>query len=174
MIKAPLKSVSDRPKQQVTTEVVTDLMGAVRNSFYADSPQWFKDQAFIRRNVVMWPAGWLNRRGVTLRPERYKSLLIEIFNGVKQCGKTEAVKYWPGYLMTCVQSHFRIHAEEIYNEGKSFRNLVENALLAGRHAKDASTGVDPVGAIALAHQALQAAHKRKQKPCANKEQLTFL
>lgn len=119
-----------RPKQSVPGEIKADLLSAVRNSFYADAPeqQWHQDKAFIAREVVLWPAAWLNNRGVTLPPERYKAIILDVFNGIKQHGRTGAIKYWPGYLKHCLQSHFRIHGEDYYNEAKALRNNLSAVL----------------------------------------------
>jgi hypothetical protein len=163
----------DRPKQQTPADLIDDLMHIVRSSFYQDqSDKWLTDQHFIKRNVVLWPAGWLNKRGVTLPPDRYKSILIDVFMGIKQKGNTEAVKYWPGYLMHCVQSHFKIHGEEYYNEGKSLRAAAEAALMACKRATDPDRAADPVKGMALALEALKAGKtkKRVEKP---KDQLSL-
>jgi len=88
----------ERLKQNVPAEVVEDLMRFIRNSFYPGDDRWFKDQHFIRRHVVTWPAAWLNGKGVSLPPERYKQIVMGVIIGIKQHGATEAIKYWPGYL----------------------------------------------------------------------------
>ena len=163
----------ERPKQVLPVEIIADLMGVIRNQFYAGNEAWFKDQAFIRRRVVTWPAAWLNRRGVSIKPERYKELLLGIFQDIKRHGQTGAVKYWPGYLVHCVQEHFKHHGEEIYGEAKALRNLVEHALLAGSRAAGEAKSNDPVAGLALVHQALLAAHKRKPKAAA-KQQINLL
>jgi hypothetical protein len=167
-------AASERPKQDLPADIIGDLMTAVRNGFYPGNDAWFADQSFIRRRVVTWPAGWLNKRGVTLKPERYKEILLGIFTEIKRHGQTGTVKYWPGYLVHCVQEHFKYHGEEIYNEAKALRNKVEAALLAGKRATDCRQGNDPVAALALVHQTLTAAHKRKQKPSAAKAQMDLL
>jgi hypothetical protein len=112
-----------RPRQTVAVEIRNDLLNVIRNQFYGDAPakQFHQDKRFLLNNVILWPAGYLDRRGVTLPPERYKAILLDVFNGIKQHGQTGAVQYWPGYLMHCVQTHFRIHGEEYYEEGKSLR-----------------------------------------------------
>lgn len=166
---AKMRNLPDRPKQQLPGEIIADLMGAIRNSFYAGDERWFKDQAFLRRRVVTWPAGWLNRSGVALKPERYKEIMLGIFLDIKRKGKTEAVRYWPGYLVHCVQEHFKHHGEEIYAEGKALRNQAENVLTGLTRALEAARTADPVAALAQVHQALTAAHKRKQKPPERKQ-----
>lgn len=88
-------STSDRPKQELPSEIIGDLLGVIRRQFYGDAEptQWLKDQTFIKREVVTWPAAWLNKRGVTLPPARYKAILLDIFDGIKTHGATGAVKY---------------------------------------------------------------------------------
>lgn len=88
-------NVPIRPKQQLPGEIIGDLMGAIRNAFYAGDERWFADQAFLRRRVV------------TLPPQRYKEILLEVFQEIKRHGQTESVKYWPGYLVHCMQQHFQ-------------------------------------------------------------------
>jgi hypothetical protein len=163
----------ERPKQVLPGEIIADLMGVIRNQFYPDNKAWFADQEFIRRRVVTWPARWLNGRGVTLPPARYKAILLDIFLEIKRHGQTGAVKYWPGYLVHCVQEHFRHHGEEIYGEAKALRNLVEHAVLAGRRAADGAGSNDPVAGLALVHQALTSAHKRRPK-AVKKQQMQLL
>lgn len=163
------KAAAERPRQQLPVEIIGDLMTAVRNGFYGGDEKWFPQQADIRRMVVTWPAAWLNQRGVTLSPERYKALLLGIFNDIKAFGNTGGVKYWPRYLRFCLQEHFKHHGEEIYEEAKALRNQVETALMAGRQAAEASRGADPVAAVALVHQALVKGHRRKHRPAPGKQ-----
>jgi hypothetical protein len=154
-----------RSKQEVGAEIVNDLLASVRNQFYADAPakQWFQDRKFILRSVVLWPASWLNKRGVTLPPERYKSILLEIFQDIKRKGNTGAVTYWPGYLMHCVQEHFKHHGDDYYTEGKSLRSAVERSLMAFGRLDQAAGQPDPVRQMAHARSIIQP-QKRRPKP----------
>ncbi|HYE33338.1 MAG TPA: hypothetical protein VEH27_18085 [Methylomirabilota bacterium] len=142
-----------RPTQNTPSEVVSDLLSAIRNQFYADAEpkKWAQDAAFIRKNVVLWPAAWLNKRGVTLPPERYKQLLLDVFNEIKVHGKTGVVKYWPGYLMKCVQERFKHQEDAIYDEAKALRASIETAL---QMAGSAAAKVDPITVMAEARRDL--------------------
>ena len=163
----------DRPRQSVPSEIVSDLLAVIRHQFYPDASlggdaakQWFQDQAFIRTSVVLWPAAWLNKRGVTLKPERYKQLLLDIFNDIKRHGATGAIRYWPGYLVKCVQEHFRHHEDEIYDEAKQLRTQLERAL--GTAGAAVNRQPDAVTALAEAHRVLaNTAKKRRRKPAAD-------
>ena len=137
--------VEERPKQPLAAEIVGDLLASIRGAFYGDldDKQWHQEKRFLTR-VVTWPASWFNRRAVTVRPERYKAIFLGIVDDIKVHGSTAGVKFWPGYLLRCVQEHFRHHGDEYYEEGKAVRATVEKALsqVAGRRQ------VDPVEALA--------------------------
>lgn len=153
---------------------MNDLLTAVRNGFYGEDPEaWFKDQHFIKRNVILWPASFVVRKGFTMSPERYKSAVLEVFQGIKQHGQTGAVKFWPGYLMKCIQDHFKIHWEEYYQEAKAIRTKVDLALFAAQRATDAQRGPDLVESMAAAHSVLKTRRSAKVKP-AKDAQLSLL
>lgn len=142
--------------------MVDDLLEALRGAFYADATpeQWHLDRFFLKIHVVTWPAFWLNKRGVTLRPERYKAILLGVFNEVKRHGATGEVKHWPRYLTHCVQQHFKHHGEEYYEEGKSLRASLEIAL--GK-VEAARRTADPVQAIGQAHDVLRTRRRQAKK-----------
>jgi hypothetical protein len=150
-----------RPRQSVAVEIRNDLLNAIRHQFYGDAPakQFHQDKRFLLNNVVLWPAGYLDRRGVTLPPARYKAILLDVFNGIKAHGQTGAIKYWPGYLMQCVQSHFRIHGEEYYEEGKSLRASLDKII---RKAPAIPTA-DPIRVLAEARNDLLKSSRTRRK-----------
>lgn len=154
-----------RPRQETPAEIVGELLGVIRGQFYGDTEarRWFQDQHFIKRNVVLWPAAWLDKRGVTLAPERYRALLLEIFQGVKRHGETGAVRYWPGYLMKCVQEHFRHNEDAIYDEAKAVRTQVESAMRAIQRGRDATPASDPIRVLAQTRAVLQSGRRRPAK-----------
>jgi hypothetical protein len=156
----PMKTAF-RPTQQTPAEIVEDLMQVIRVGFYQEIPKkWFKDQRFLKVNVVLWPAGWLNKKGVTLPPERYKEILQKLFIEIK-VNATQAIKYPPGYLMHSVQKHFAIHGDEYYEEAKSMRAKTDNALFGVQRARDTVRGADPVQAMAMSQSVLSVGTKRR-------------
>lgn len=138
--------IEPRARQQMPREIVGDLLGVIRGQFCGDLPdkKWFQQQRFFLR-VVTWPAGWLKSRGVTLTPERYKAVLVGIFGDIKTHGTTGAVKHWPGYLLHCVQEHFKHHGDELYEEAKAVRHLVERSLA---QARPGAAAPDPIETLA--------------------------
>ena len=160
--------------EQTPAELVADLLGVVRAQFYPDSlvaderarKRWFQDQHLIKSWVILWPAKWLDERGVWLPPERYRAALLGIFNEVKQHGDTGGVKSWPRYLAMCVQSRFKIRAEEFLKEGKEARTIVEHVALGlakPAQAAEARRGEGLVRALAAAGAVLGGSKKRSKK-----------
>jgi hypothetical protein len=159
---------SQRQKQQLPREIAGDLLQAIRSAFYGDLPtkRFMQDRQFLLRNVVTWPARWLNKRGVTLPPDRYKRILLDVFVEIKRHGATGVVSYWPGYLMKCVQSHFAIHGEEYYEEGKALRAKLETVMLACHRAPTS----DPVAGLAQVHAVLSSSKRSRRKPATDAKQ----
>ena len=151
-----------RPRQELPAELVGDLMSAVRG-LYCGDPAWFKERHLIMEFVVSWPAKWLNRKGVSLPPDRYKQIVLGIIQGVKQHGETGKIYSWPAYLGKCVQEHFQHNGEQIYEEAKDLRSKVEHAVMAFQRAAAAGPRTDAVEALAQVNAALRVARRAKQR-----------
>jgi hypothetical protein len=162
--------MSDRPKQEVPADLVNRLMAIVRGQFCGQmtGKEWGQHSHFVRRNVILWPARFIcNKKGFTLPGPRYEQIMRQIFFEIKANMTGAPIRYWPGYLMKCVQDHWNHHWEEYYNEAKAARNVAETTLIAlGR----LPTRTDPtVETLAGVHKVLTAKAKPARKP-ANQEQ----
>ena len=151
-----------RPKQELPAEIVGDLLGAIKRDFCAEmgARQWVQSKRFLMR-VVTYPASRLNAQGVTVAPERYKEILLEIFKGIKQHGQTGAVKFWPGYLLKCVQSHWEVHGEEYYQEAKGIRERVAVASRAYAGATIVDRVPDAMPELAALHVLVKVTKRKK-------------
>lgn len=108
-------------------------MVLVRTQFCGDmtGEEWGKHSHFVRRNVIMWPARFIcDKKGFTITGERYESIMREVFLEIRQNMTHEPVRYWPGYLMKCVQDHWHHHWEIYYAESKAASNLAQSCLVA--------------------------------------------
>src|SRR5205814_2034999 len=121
--------VEPRPKQETPAEMVEELMEMIRGQFYQDLPEskWFSDRAFMKKNVVLWPATWLNGRGFTVSPAAYRQTFIDKINDLKRHA-TGPIKYPTGYLMKCIQDHFRHNEDRLHDEAKAATTAVAAAL----------------------------------------------
>lgn len=146
-----------RPKQDTTSDKARELAEAVlakiRGQWYGPRPaddlrrptpdDWWKDRSFILNRVVLWPASWLNKRGLTLATERYFEIVITKLNDVHAKHEQESFTYLPGYLMKCMQDHFKHHGDKIHDEAKSFTAAVEAAIGTAK----AAPAADPIRAM---------------------------
>ncbi|HEV2329201.1 MAG TPA: hypothetical protein VGY56_10475 [Verrucomicrobiae bacterium] len=109
------------------------LLNLIRSKFYAESGDdaicFAQDEKRLLAWVILWPAGWLNGRGVTLSAERYKKIFTDIILDAVRFGNTSKVRYRPAWLKHVMQTHFAIHGEEYYTEAKNARAQAEHALL---------------------------------------------
>jgi hypothetical protein len=170
-----MKKPPQRPQleQKCPEEIVNGLLGIIRRQFVPNcsDKEWYKDHnRFIRRNVVLWPARFMvGKKGFTLPPDRYEAIMLAILNDVKVHGQTGQVRYWPGYLMHCVQQHWEHHWEEYYQEAKSLRTQAEAALLA-LEARRGDPESNAVEVMAATHRLLAGKKKvRKSKPATQGE-----
>jgi hypothetical protein len=160
-----------RPKQTVAQDLRDDLLNLIRNKIYSSSGEDAKSFAQDRTRLLAWvilaPAVWLNKRGVTLPADRYKKIFSDIILDAVRHGNTSKVSYRPAWLKHVIQSHWDHHGEEYYNEAKSMRSMAEHVLLVTGRLKVAPEP-DPVRQLAEAS-ALLARTKPTKKPC-SKEQ----
>ena len=122
-----------KPSAQ-TSDLAGELLEFIRRKFYeGDNVQFSKDRRLLLEWVVLWPAAKLVEAGVTLPDDRLKEIFTDTIIQALQLGNTSGIKYRPAWLAKVIQSHFKIHWEEIYAEAKSARSLTEhNLLMVGR------------------------------------------
>jgi hypothetical protein len=156
--------VKDKRQFQPTPkELLDELLDFIQRKFYQGRTVAFaKDRPRLLKWVVLWPATWLNKRGVTLPPARYREIFMAVFLDGIRFGTADQITYFPAYLAKIIQSHFQHHEDEIYAEAKSMRNLVENAIvIAGKSAQSAP---DPVRELATASRLISVRKKPAPKP----------
>jgi hypothetical protein len=157
--------------------LVTSLLDFIRRKFYSEGagpegPVIFaKDRPRLLKWVVLWPAGWLHSRGVTLPPERYRQILESVLMDALRFGQSaEKITYLPAYLKMVLQSHFAHHGEEYYEEAKTLRAALDRTLLT--YGQVASQRPDPLQDLAAAARLLKPSKLARKSPV--KDQLTLL
>lgn len=173
-MKRPARRV-DPPRPKLASETLATLLDIVRSKFYAGhAVEFAKDRPRLLSWVILWPATWLSSRGVTLPPDRYAAILGQVLVEAAAFSEPTKVTYLPAYLRQCMQSHWRIHGEEYYEEGKAIRTKVEATMFAvAQQPRQAAP--DPVRELAQAASLLRATKRPKTvlKPAPN-DQLTLL
>lgn len=158
--------------QATPQELLDTCLGFLRRKFYEGHEVSFaKDRRRLLQWVVLWPAKWLDERGVTLPPDQYRERFMKVFMEAMTFGQdVQNITYLPAYLAKVIQSHFRIHEDEIYEQAKSLRNVLDSVLATA--CRQVAPAPDPVRELATAARLLKA-KKRASKPPVN-AQLTLL
>lgn len=149
-------------KQPTPKELLDHLCDFIERKFYAGRPVDFtKDRRRLLEWVILWPAAWLNQRGVTIPPDRYREIVERVMFDALAHGNTGQITYLPAWLAKVIQSHFACHGDEIYEQAKCMRNLVEHAAAAlGKlHVRQTP---DPVFELAEARRLLIADRRAKK------------
>jgi len=153
-------------RQPVPEELRDSILGLLKAKFYngedqaAETKAYLQDRSRLLKWVVLWPASWLYGRGVTIHGDAYREIFNKVFLQAAANVRTK-VKYRPAYLAQVIQSYFKIHGEEVYDEAKSMGRQIDNLL---QHLGQPRTAVaDPVADLARAR-ALLAPPKRAPKP----------
>ena len=162
-----MKIERQQTRQSCSQDLLNDLLEFLRQKYYAGhAVNFVKDRKNLLKWVVLWPASWLIKKGVTLPEARYKQIFTAVFLEALQF-QTAKVTYLPAYLRQVIQSHFDHHGDEIYEEAKSMRNLTDHVMLmAGKSPRSAAP--DPVADLARAN-SLLTAKKRVIKSAASNQ-----
>jgi hypothetical protein len=159
-------------KQPTSPELLAELLRFISVKFYPSDPVSFsKDKPRLLDWVVFEFARWLEKRAVTLPPQRFLEIIRDtVLMEALRHGNTGKITYRPAWLRAIVQSHLAHHGEEYYDEGKCIRTLSDRALWAAQ--RSTAPAPDPVRELAQAARLLKAT-KRPSKPPV-KAQLTLL
>jgi len=162
---------AEKRTQQTPEALRDDLLDFLERKFYpAHRVPFLKDRPRLLAWVVLWPAKWLNDRGVTIPADRYREIFMNVFMDSLRFGAVEKVTYFPAWLAKVIQSHFAVHGDEIYDEGKNLRAVLERTLFVA--GKQVAQPPDPVRSLAAAADLLKSPKRVPKQPV--KQQLTLL
>lgn len=158
-----MKKNAPKVKQPTPQELTDSCLGLLRSKFYAgDDKGFFQERRDLLREVVLYPAAWLDNRGITIHGDDYRRIFHEVFIQAA-AHVTSKIKYRPAYLRQVIQSHLRLHGEKYYDDAKATRNTVEHALNLLGQIKPVEA--DPVRQLSTARDILAV---RKPKKAAAK------
>ncbi len=162
-------------KQPTSEELLTGLLELVQTKFYqGEAVEFAKDKRRLLEWVILFPAKWLDERSVTVPADRYRAIFTKVMLDAVRFGDTRKIAYRPAWLAKVIQSHFDCHGDEIYEEAKSMRNLVDHAVMVAGKASQAAP--DPVRELADTRRLLKAATSAPKRAIKApiKEQLSLL
>ena len=162
----------DRPPDRaVADDALAELLRVVERRFYpgtdaANRSHFYRD----RRRLIYalsWPAVWLERRGLTCSPARYRHLLTERLDAIARHGDPQRYgAYFPTYLLKCLQDWFQHHGDELYSELKHIRNALDHVLASVTFAARVRRDAQQIDMLAAAHRLLQPHSPRPRKTTA--------
>ena len=156
-----MKKNFQRLKQPTPKELTDSCLDFLRRKFYnqpGDDRCFAQDRSRLLSWVVLWPASWLNSRAVTIHGDAYREIFHKVFFQA-DAHRSDKIKYRPAWMKMVIQSHFKIHGEEYYNQAKAVRNLVDHTMLIVGHIK--TPAADPVREMANARQILTSGKPKK-------------
>ena len=139
------------------------LLAQIQQNFYScksSEKQFYADRRMLLY-ALTWPGKWLEQRGLPITAQHYEQLLTQRLKAIAQHGKLESYqRYFPGYLLKCLQDWFAHHGDELYEELKHVRNHLHSieALLQRCTSEQAEDIVTP---MAQAHAILMSQRHRK-------------
>jgi hypothetical protein len=147
-----------------------DLLRAVQQRFYPATAQqnFYRDRRMLLY-ALAWPALWLEQRGLTCSPARYRALIAERLESIAAHGDPARYgAYFPAYLLKCLQDYFQYHGAALYDELKHIRNAIDQLLASTRFAAQVRHDAQPIAVLASAHR-LIAAQRSRDKPCDDRQ-----
>lgn len=162
----------DSPTADPLATALDELLHTLRLRFYARRPADYHRDRSRLLHALTWPATWLDERGLTCSPQRYRALLDERLYAIGAHG--DAVRYsayFPSYLLKCLQDWFARHGDDLYCELKHIRNALDQLLASARFAQRVQRHARHLDALVCTHRYLDA--RRPQRPPPADDQLNL-
>lgn len=145
---------------------VPELLEVVRRQFYAQLPptHFHRDRRMLVY-ALTWPAGWLDSRGLTCSPSRYRTLIADQLDDI--CTHGDPARYgvyFPAYLLKCLQDWFRHRSDALYAELKHIRNALDRILASAAFASEVQLHARHIELLAATHRLLHAQRARRAVP----------
>ena len=149
-----------KDKKALPTE---KLLAQIKQNFYnrASSEKAYYADRRMLLYALTWPAKWLDQRGLWMDAQQYEKLIDQRLKTIVHHGDPKRYqRYFPRYLLKCLQDWFAHHGDELYEELKHVRNHLHSieALLQGGTSQRAEDIVTP---MAQAHAILMSQCHRK-------------
>lgn len=149
-----------------------ELLQSIRLRFYARRPADYHRERQRLLHALTWPATWLDERGLTCSPQRYRTLIDERLHAIGAHGDPVLYSaYFPTYLLKCLQDWFARHGDELYSELKHIRNALDQLLASARFAERVQRHARHLDLLVSTHRLLES-RRAKRTPAAN-DQLTL-
>jgi len=161
---------STPPIPATMEQAVEALLASIRGRFYTVTDPL--DRTVLRRfhrdrrmllYALTWPATWLERRGLTCPPVRYRRLIQERLAAIAAHGDPARYEgFFPRYLLKVLQDFFERHGDELYGDLKHIRNALDQVLASARFAERVRDDARQLDVLVATHRLLHA--RRAARP----------
>lgn len=171
---------TDRSASPTTMEqAVAELLDSIRLRFYStpdplrgaarqssDSPRrrFHRDRRMLLY-ALTWPATWLERRGLTCPPGRYRRLIEERLAAIAAHGEPARYgAFFPRYLLKVLQDFFERHGDDLYGDLKHIRNALDQVLASARFAARVRDDARQLDVLVATHRLLHVRRASRVAP----------
>lgn len=156
------------PVAMTPPALLDGLLKTVREQFYGFDPKRWPAQQQMVKHALTWPAKWFSERNMDLPAEEYEKFILDRLQEIKRHGNTDAIKFFPRYLLHTLQQHCRYHEDALYTAEKSRRFAVDRAI-SGIQKAQRPTAPSPVARLAELHAMLSTKKSVSKKPQPDKQ-----
>ena len=146
------------------------LLQTIPTNFYdnAEVKRYYRDRRLLLY-ALTWPAAWMVERGLRPSPKYYEQLITERLHEIATHGDPASYqRYFPRYLLKCLQPWFLRHGDSLYEELKHIRNplysiekLIETMATKATEKNDQNDTA--IALMAHTHLLLKSPNRRKQQ-----------
>jgi hypothetical protein len=143
-----------------TTLPTEPLLAQIKTRFYdhKQPEKRFHQDRHMLLYALTWPAQWLERQGLSITPTAYQKLLSQRLHDIATHGQPQHYhRYFPRYLLKCIQDWFAHHGDQLYQELKHVRNQlcsIEHLLKQNTQSPEAQDRAQ-IEHLAAAHQIMR-------------------
>ena len=144
-------------KKTLPTQPLLDQIKAQFYDHKQPEKRFYQDRRMLLY-ALTWPAKWLDQRGLPITPQSYQQLITQRLQDIQTHGVAQhQFRYFPRYLLKCIQDWFAHHGDELYEQLKHVRNQLctIETLLQQSADSDAEPQHALITRMADAHQILK-------------------
>jgi hypothetical protein len=145
-------------------EFAAEMLAELRKEFFARTPdKQFHQEKHLLLQAIAFPARYLNDRGASALPSKYRAILHEVITTIKKKGNRGQIRRFSVYFLHCVQEHMKHHGDDYYDDAKAARPVASlvNTAIRKLRATEAFRTTD---ALSQAHRTLATRAGRKKAP----------
>ena len=108
-------------------KTIQNILIKIEKLFYSTPNQqrcYYQDKRMLIYTIT-WPAEWMRSRGLQISQPAYEKLIIERLEQIAEYGNQQAYqKYFPRYLLKCIQNWFQYNGNALYEKLKHIRDTL--------------------------------------------------